>query len=81
MCQSAQTDFHLLVQPLCIFEFQRTEHVLQADDAGEVVVKVDVIVGISKPQADQLQQAVVQLHAFIGRSTPFILTSMLHKHV
>lgn len=46
--------------------FQPTEHVLQTDDAGEVVVKVDVVVGVSKPEADQLQEPVVQLHAFTG---------------
>lgn len=46
--------------------FLRTEHVLQADDAGEVVVEVDVVVVVGKPQADQLQELVVQLHAFMG---------------
>lgn len=50
-------------------DFQRTEHVLQAHDAGQVVVKVDVKVIIGEPQADQLQQGVVQLHAFIWSST------------
>lgn len=44
----------------------RTEHVLQADDAGEVVVEVDVVVGVGEPQADQLQELVVELHAFTG---------------
>lgn len=44
----------------------RTEHVLQTDDAGEVVVEVDVVVGVGEPQADQLQELVVELHAFTG---------------
>lgn len=44
----------------------RTEHVLQADDAGEVVVEVDVVVVVGKPQADHLQELVVELHAFMG---------------
>lgn len=52
-------------------DFPHTEHVLQAHDAGQVVIKVDVIVGIGKPQADQLQQAVVQLHAFIWSIAAF----------
>lgn len=43
---------------------QRTEHVLQTDNAGEVVVKVDVVAVVSKPQADQLQELVVQVHSF-----------------
>lgn len=44
----------------------RTEHVLQTDDAGEVVVKVDVVVVVSEPQSDELQELVVQVHAFTG---------------
>lgn len=32
-----------------------TEHVLQADDAGEVIVKVDVEFIIRKPQGYQLE--------------------------
>lgn len=44
---------------------ERTEHVLQADDAGQVVVKVDVEGVVSKPQAHQLQELVVQLHPCI----------------
>lgn len=43
---------------------QPTEHVLQTDNAGEVVVKVDVVAVVSKPQADQLQELVVQVHSF-----------------
>lgn len=50
--------------------FLHTEHVLQTDDAGEVVVEVDVVVVVSKPQAEQLQQLVVQLHPC--RQTTFI---------
>ncbi|PWA30676.1 hypothetical protein CCH79_00009255 [Gambusia affinis] len=34
----------------------------KADDAGEIVVKVDVIVIVCEPQANQLQQLVVQVH-------------------
>lgn len=30
----------------------RTEHVLQADDAGEIVIKVDAVLLIGKPQAE-----------------------------
>lgn len=46
---------------------ERTEHVLQADDAGQVVVKVDVIFVVGKPQTHQLQELVVQLHSFIQK--------------
>lgn len=47
---------------------ERTEHVLQADDAGQVVVEVDVVVGVGEPQTDELQQLVVQLHACMRRT-------------
>lgn len=43
-----------------------TEHIFQADDAGEVVIKVDVVVLISEPQAKQLEELGVQMHALDG---------------
>lgn len=61
--RQSRRQYHTYRPQLC---FQPTEHVLQTDDAGEVVVKVDVVVGVSKPEADQLQELVVQLHAFTG---------------
>lgn len=64
----SSTSFHPRVRRSCAVAFQPTEHVLQAHDAGQVVVKVDVVVGIGEAEADQLQQAVVQLHAFVPGS-------------
>lgn len=49
-----------------ILMWTHTEHVLQTDDTGEIVIKVDVVVVVSKPQADELQEPVVQIHAFSG---------------
>lgn len=52
----------------------RTEHDLQPDDAGEVVIEIDVVVVISEPQAEQLQEAVVQVHPFMETHTDAFYT-------
>lgn len=39
-----------------------TEHVFQPYDAGEIVIEVYLQVGVRKPQADELQYRVVNLH-------------------
>lgn len=41
-----------------------TEHVLQPDDAGEIIVEVDFEIIIPKPQCYQLKELVINLHPF-----------------
>lgn len=66
----------------------RTEHVFQTDNAGEVVVKVNVVVCVGEPQADELQELVVQVHSFSGAGRkmfmhlyiPFFLVMFFKMH-
>lgn len=45
-----------------------TKHVLQTDDARQVIIKIDVKVLVREPQTQQLQDLIVQLHPWMKKT-------------